>query len=127
MVGRKCYIAMLEMNDHLQTISIEEQRMVTNPVKGLEEILLDNFKPEQMTRIGNLANSSVRQVLTIFLKENQDIFAWSHEDMPGIDLSVMLHKLNMSPSFPSTCQKKRVFALKRDRAIEEEVHRLQDA
>ena len=60
MAARECYIAMLEMNDHLQTISIEEQRMVIDPVKGLEEILLDNSKPEQMTRIGNLANSSVR-------------------------------------------------------------------
>ena len=60
MATRECYIAMLEMNDHLQTISIEEQRMVIDPVKGLEEILLDNSKPEQMTRIGNLTNSLVR-------------------------------------------------------------------
>ena len=45
-VARECYIAMLEMDNHLQTMSIEEQRMVTEPVEGLEEILLDNFRPE---------------------------------------------------------------------------------
>ena len=47
-----CYIAMLEMDDHLQTMSIEEQRAVAEPIEGLEEILLDNSRPKQMTRIG---------------------------------------------------------------------------
>jgi len=41
---RECYIAMLEMNDHLQIINIEEQWMVAELVEGLEEILLDNSK-----------------------------------------------------------------------------------
>ena len=44
MAARECYIAMLEMDDHLQTINIEEQRMVAEPVEGLEEILLDNSR-----------------------------------------------------------------------------------
>ena len=45
-VTHECYIAMLEMDDHLQTMSIEEQRAVSEPVEGLEEILLDIFRPE---------------------------------------------------------------------------------
>jgi len=51
----------------------------------------------------------MRQTLTTFLKDNQDVFTWSHKDMPGIDPSVMVHKLNVSPSFPPIRQKKRVF------------------
>ena len=47
--------------------------------------------------------------------------------MPGIDLSVMVHRLNMSPSFPPIRQKKRVFAPQRDQAVVEEVHKLQEA
>ena len=43
---RECYIAMLEMDNHLQTMSIEEQRMVAEPVEELEEILLNNSRPE---------------------------------------------------------------------------------
>jgi len=42
----ECYIAMLEMDDHLQNISIEEQQTVAEPVEGLEGILLDNSRPE---------------------------------------------------------------------------------
>ena len=47
--------------------------------------------------------------------------------MPGIDLSIMVHRLNVSPAFPSIRQKKRVFTLKQDQAIAEEVRKLQEA
>ena len=42
----ECYIAILEMDNHLQTMSIEEQRTVAEPVERLEEILLDNSRPK---------------------------------------------------------------------------------
>lgn len=47
--------------------------------------------------------------------------------MLGIDPSVMVHKLNVSPSFPPIRQKKRVFTPERDQAITEEVRKLQEA
>ena len=48
---RKCYIAMLEMDDHLQTMCIKEQWIVAEIVEGLEEIILDDARPEWTTRI----------------------------------------------------------------------------
>ena len=47
--------------------------------------------------------------------------------MPGIDPSVRVHRLNVSPSFPLIRQKKWVFAQERDKAIAEEVRKLQEA
>ena len=47
--------------------------------------------------------------------------------MPGIDPSVMVHRLNVSPSFSPVRQKKRVFTQERDRAIVEKAHKLQKA
>ena len=44
--ARECYIAKLEMDNHLQTMSIEEQWMVAEPIEGLEEIPLNNSRPE---------------------------------------------------------------------------------
>ena len=61
--ARECYIAMLEMDNHLQTMTIEEQRMVAEPVKGLEEILLDVSRPERTTRNGTYASPPIRQAL----------------------------------------------------------------
>ena len=46
--------------------------------------------------------------------------------MPGIDPLVMVHRLNVSPSFPPIRQKKRVLAPKRNWAIMKEVYKLQE-
>ena len=112
------------MDDHLYTMCIEELQTMAEPVEWLEEVLLDISRPERTTRIGTLTSPPVHQALTAFLRENQDVFAWSHEDMLGIDPSVIVHKLNVSPSFPSICQKKWVFKQERDKAIAEEVCKL---
>ena len=89
------YVAMMEMDDYLQAMNIEEHRTVTEPVEKLEKILLDDSKPDQMTRIGTLASPAIRQALISFLKDNWDVFALSHEDMPGIDLAIKVHRLNI--------------------------------
>ena len=65
---------MLQMDDHLQTMSIEEQRMFAEPVEEFKEILLDDFRPERMTKISTLASPPVRQALMTFLKEKWDVF-----------------------------------------------------
>ena len=98
--ARECYVAMMEMDDHLQAMSIEEHQTTMEPVEKLEEVFLDDSNHERITKIGTLASPTVRQELTAFLRSNQDVFAWTHNDMPGIDPSVIVHRLNVSPSFP---------------------------
>ena len=71
---QECYIAMLQMDDHLQTMSIEEQRMFAEPVEEFKEILLDDSRPERMTKISTLASPPVRQALMTFLKEKRNVF-----------------------------------------------------
>ena len=105
-VACKCYIAMLEIDDHLQTMCIKEQRTVVEPMERLEEVTLDDARPERTTRIGTLASLPVGQALTTFLRENQDVFTWSHEDVPSIIPSIIVHKLNVSPTFTPISQKK---------------------
>ena len=117
---------MMEMEDQVQALNIEEHRMVTKPTEKLEEITLDSFNPDRTTKIGMLTNPAIHQELITFLRSNQDLFTWSHDDMLGIDPSVMVHKLNVSPSFSPVRQKKRVFAPKRDQAMEE-TRKLQEA
>ena len=96
MATRECYIAMLEMEDHQQTMCIEDQQTIAESVEELEKVTFDELRPEQTTRMGTLASQPIRQALAAFLKMNQDVFAWSHEDMPRIDPSVIVHKLNVN-------------------------------
>ena len=72
--ARECYMARMEMDDHLQAMSIEEHRMATEPIEKLEEVLLDDSKLDRTTKIGTLANPAVRQSLTTFLRNNWDMF-----------------------------------------------------
>ena len=44
--------------------------------------------------------------------------------MLRIDPSIIVHRLNVSPSSPPIQQRKRVFAQERDKAIAEEVQKL---
>ena len=43
---RECYIAMLKMDNYQQTMCIGEQRAVAKPVEELEEVVLDDSKPD---------------------------------------------------------------------------------
>ena len=90
----ECYVAMMEIDDYLQVMNIEEHRTAMEPVEKL-----DDSDHERTTKIATLASPAIRQELTAFLRSNRDIFAWTHEDMPRIDPSIIVHRLNVSPSF----------------------------
>ena len=94
------------MEDHQQTMCIEEQRTIAEPVEELEEVTLDESRSRRTTRIETLANQPIRQALIAFLKMNQDVFAWSHENMLGIDPSIIVHRLNVNPASSPIRQKK---------------------
>ena len=51
MAARECYIAMLEMDDHLQALNVEERKVVVVPTKDLEEISLDDNITDRVTHI----------------------------------------------------------------------------
>src|ERR1044071_4367079 len=93
-------------------------------VERLDEIVLDPSSPEQTVLVGSdLDDASIDQILT-FLRVNRDCFAWSHEDMVGIPPEVMTHKLNVDSSFLPVKQKRRKFAMERNKIVDEEVPKL---
>ena len=118
---------MLAMDEQVQTMNIEERRIVAEPTEVLENITLDENDIEKYTRMGAELEENTKKDLVKFLKKNVDVFAWSHEDMPSIDPRVITHWLNVSPSSKPIRQKKRVFAPERDNVIKDEVHKLMAA
>ena len=66
----------------------------------------------------------MRTRLIEFLKENLDVFAWSHEDIPCISPKIIQHKLNVDPERKPIQQRRRAFAPKQDQTITEEVTKL---
>ena len=124
LVTRECYLAMLALDEQVQTMNIEEKKVMAETTEALEDIPLDENNPERYTRVGTNMEKKTKQDLVQFLKKSIDVFAWSHEDMPGIDPSVITRRLNVYPSSKPVQQKKRMFAAERDNAIKEEVQKL---
>ncbi|XP_062166959.1 uncharacterized protein LOC133873245 [Alnus glutinosa] len=56
-----------------------------------------------------------------------DVFAWSLEDMLGIDPSVLTHRLNVNPSHRPIKQKRRSFTPDKNEAMSKEVEKLLQA
>lgn len=52
-------------------------------------------EPLKNTKIGTSLSVLMKKKLVQFLKSNLDVFAWSHEDMPGIATEVIQHHLKM--------------------------------
>ena len=77
------------------TWMIEEKE--ENKVEALEIVELVEGKASKTIRIETTLSLEMRTKLIQFLKENLDIFAWSHEDMLGISPKVIQHKLNVDP------------------------------
>ena len=97
------------------------------PIEDLVTVPLNDGKSDHVIQIGSELDDDVKQKLVMFLQQNLDMFAWTPADMPGIDPGVMMHGLRVNPGHRPIKQKKRTFALERQKAIAEEVHRLLEA
>jgi len=80
--------------------------------------------PKKRICIGSQLPQPMKEELVVFLKCNNDVFAWSHEDMPGIDPSIIVHKLNVDPNHRAMKQRRRAFTAERNQAIAKEVEKL---
>ena len=74
-----------------------EDRKVT-PVSGSTE-LIDFCDPDQPKeiRIGSSLSPDERSGLIDLLRSYLDVFAWSYEDMPGLDPTIVQHHLPILP------------------------------
>ena len=54
-------------------------------MEEVENVVLVEEDPSKTTKEGKELQQTLKDELVKFLKKNLNIFAWSHEDMPGID------------------------------------------
>ncbi|KAJ9547211.1 hypothetical protein OSB04_019754, partial [Centaurea solstitialis] len=90
----------------------------------LEEVVLDPEHPDRKVFVGASLPPDIKNSIISFLEEQSDSFAWSHEDMVGIDPNIISHKLNVDPTFKPINQKRRKFAPEGNKVINDEVDNL---
>ncbi|KAK1575844.1 hypothetical protein Q3G72_008838 [Acer saccharum] len=95
-------------------------------MEELDEVSIDPDQPDRKVFIGSRLPDDIRKQLVEFLRERRNSFAWSHEDMIGIDPEVMVHRLQVDPDHQPVKQKRRKFAPERNKVINEEIQKLFD-
>ncbi|KAH9681847.1 hypothetical protein KPL71_027115 [Citrus sinensis] len=100
----------------------EEKR--ETPTEDVMSVSIYNNDPTKMVKIGSYLPDQYQKQLIDLLKENLDVFTWSHVVMSGIPPFTFYHKLDVNPHHKPVKQKRRTFNEERYDTIEQEVDRL---
>ncbi|GAU16859.1 hypothetical protein TSUD_368080 [Trifolium subterraneum] len=117
-------INMVSITDLDHREEFQDRRV--SPIEDLEQVQIGE-QPHQTTNIGTSLHPEEKERIIAILRNNRDLFAWQPSDMPGIDESVITHKLSISPANKPVVQRKRKVGEERRAAITEEVAKLKEA
>ena len=82
------------------------------PKPNLSETEVFNLgTPEEVKeiKISIHVDQTIRDDIIQVLIEYKDVFAWSYDDMSGLIVDLVVHKLPLHPDFPPVQQKQRKF------------------
>jgi hypothetical protein len=120
--ARRCYNIPMKKVSNTTTLTVASvSEPKEKPTELLEEVVGGE---EKILKIETCLTHEIREGLVHFLRKNMEVFAWSHEDMPGISPEEIVHVLNVDPTIKPVKQKKRKFAPERVEAIAKEVEKL---
>ena len=79
----------------------------------VENVHIDtNYSPEEIA------------IYTALFKEFRDVFAWSYEEMPGIDPSIVEHEIQTYPDAKPIQQKLRPVNLRKTEAVKAKIEKM---
>ena len=112
-VAKECYSASVKQkavdNVYMDELDMCDEVLTRpEPLEELEPVSLDD-NHEHLAYIGSKLTEDLKGLLTQFLRQNRDVFAWKQADMRRINPTVITHRLNTSPSFKPVKQKRRSF------------------
>lgn len=96
-------------------------------LKYVEVINLGTEQQKKKVKVRTSVETSVRERLVKLLHKHMDVFAWSYQDIPGLDTNIIEHKLPFLPKCSPV--KKKLMRRRPDISIKihEEVKRQFDA
>ncbi|XP_070042734.1 uncharacterized protein [Nicotiana tomentosiformis] len=114
----------LEENVIPEEIVREVENFENKPKSNLDETEAVNLGDSELVKetcISIHLSPSEKEEYIRFQKEYEDIFAWSYDDMMGVSISIVAHKLPTNPTCPRVKQKLRKFKPDMSLKIKEEV------
>ncbi|KAH9727588.1 Ribonuclease H [Citrus sinensis] len=86
-IARSCYSSAAREAMQITSLDsrVENKKSRQEPVEDLEAVSLGPENPGKTIRIGSRLKGEQKQELVKCLQAHADVFAWTREDMPGID------------------------------------------
>lgn len=97
------------------------------PAEHTKKVPLCDDVPDRMVIIGKGLEQAEKERLIQFLRNNQDVFAWSSGELKGVSRDVMEHVLNVDPKVKPVRQRLRTMSEEWKKAALAEVQKLLDA
>ena len=73
----------------------------------MDIINLDTEEDKREVKVGANLEPSVKECLIQLLHDYVEVFAWSYEDMSGLDADIVVHHLPTKEDYPPVKQKVR--------------------
>jgi hypothetical protein len=84
-------------NDILEALERQDEGSKPN-IEELEIInLAEEGEEPKEVKIGTCSTIEQKEALIALLREFHEIFAWSYQDMPGLDTDIVVHKIPLKP------------------------------
>ena len=115
------------LSPELERLIAQEEREMKPHQEETELINLETGEGKKEVKVGTGMTAPIRQGLITLLEEYQDVFAWSYQDMPGLDSDIVQHKLPLNPGSSPVKQKLRRMKPEMSLKIKEEVRKQFDA
>ncbi|KAI5406030.1 hypothetical protein KIW84_052694 [Lathyrus oleraceus] len=112
-----------EIPDEITCLLEHEEKIIQPHLENLETVNLGSEDYVREVKIGALLEESVNKGLIELLREYVDVFAWSYEDMPGLDTDIVQHFLPLKPECVPVKQKLRRTHPDMEVKIKEEVQK----
>ena len=93
---RECYQAALASSENRIWV-INEPEPIPKSSETPEEVEIIPRDSSRVLKIKTTLPTAEKEKMISFLRANQDVFTWRHEDMPGIDRKIIQHRLNINP------------------------------
>ncbi|KAI5427624.1 hypothetical protein KIW84_032870 [Lathyrus oleraceus] len=116
-----------ELPEELTRLLKQEERVIQPHQESVEVINLGTEDAKREIKIGAALEDNVKKGLIELLQEYVDIFAWSYQDMPGLDTDIVVHRLPLKEGCPPVKQKLRRTRPEMAVKIKEEVQKQLDA
>ena len=112
-----------------ETFNYEELKQgQVEPIKEeTQPINLGTDDEPKMVQMGNTLTASKIDALVTLLKEFKEVFAWSYEDMPGINTDIVQYYISTDPTMKQVKQKLRRKQLEWTLKVKEKVERQYNA